>query len=193
MVADFVHISDDAVVAVVENGCGGILVDGDELFRVNAGDMVDGAGYAEAYIELGLYHNTGLTDLKLIGEKLTVDHGSCTGKLAAEKLCKLSVFVKALVLYAVADADDSLAAADIELRIKFVCLVAEELSQDLCGVKVDVLLDELKIILLPVGMALKVPGRIVPTCGRRTGMVMTAMIFPPAAGSTNSISVVSGL
>lgn len=48
MVADFVHISDDAVVAVVENGCGGILVDGDELFRVNAGDMVYSAGYAEA-------------------------------------------------------------------------------------------------------------------------------------------------
>ena len=105
MVADFVHISDDAVVAVVENGCGGILVDGDELFRVNAGDMVYSAGYAEAYVKLGLYHDARLPDLKLYGQKLSVAYRARSRKLAAEQLCKLLVLRQAFVLDAVSDAD----------------------------------------------------------------------------------------
>ena len=44
----------------------------------------------------------------------------------------------------------------------------------------------------PLGAYLKVPGRIVPTCGRITGTVMTAIILPPTAGSMNSISPVWG-
>ena len=33
---------------------------------------------------------------------------------------------------------------------------------------------------------------MVPTCGRMTGTVMTAIILPPTAGSMNSMSVVFG-
>lgn len=44
----------------------------------------------------------------------------------------------------------------------------------------------------PQGTHLNVPGRMVPTCGRATGTVMTAIILPPTAGSTNSMSVVPG-
>ena len=44
----------------------------------------------------------------------------------------------------------------------------------------------------PPGTYLKVPGRIVPTCGRTKGTVMTAIILPPTAGSMNSMSPVFG-
>ena len=44
----------------------------------------------------------------------------------------------------------------------------------------------------PAGAYLNVPGRMVPTCGRMTGTVMTAIILPPTAGSMNSISPVLG-
>lgn len=135
-VADFVHISDDAVVAVVENGCGGILVDGDELFRVNAGDMVYSAGYAEAYVKLGLYHDARLPDLKLYGQKLSVAYRARSRKLAAEQLCKLLVLRQALVLYAVSDADYRIARRYIKLRVKLVCLVLNKLCADLRRVKV---------------------------------------------------------
>lgn len=47
--------------------------------------------------------------------------------------------------------------------------------------------------LRPDGAYLKVPGRMVPTCGLMEGMVMTAIILPPAAGSMNSMSPVSSL
>lgn len=40
----------------------------------------------------------------------------------------------------------------------------------------------------PVGACLNVPGSILSTCGLSPGIVMTAMISPPAAGSTNSMS-----
>ena len=42
----------------------------------------------------------------------------------------------------------------------------------------------------PAGAYLKVPGRMVPTCGRASGTVMTAMSRPPTAGSTNSMQPV---
>ena len=40
VIADFIHIADDAVVAVVEDGCVGILVDRDEELRIDAGHVV---------------------------------------------------------------------------------------------------------------------------------------------------------
>ena len=66
LVADLVHVPDYAVVAVVEDGGVRVLIDGDELARVDAGDVVHRARDAEADIELGLYHDAGLADLKLI-------------------------------------------------------------------------------------------------------------------------------
>ena len=107
--------------------------------------MVYSAGYAEAYVKLGLYHDARLPDLKLYGQKLSVADRARSRKLAAEQLCKLLVLRQAFVLDAVSDADYRIARRYIKLRIKLVCLVLNKLCADLRRVKVYVLLHKLKL------------------------------------------------
>lgn len=63
LITDFIHIAHYAVVAIVEDRSGRVTVDGYEGLRINAGNMVYRSGYAEADVEFGLYHATGLTKL----------------------------------------------------------------------------------------------------------------------------------
>ena len=63
LITDLIHIAHYAVVAIVEDRSGRVTVDGYEDLRINAGNMGYRSGYAEADVEFGLYHATGLTKL----------------------------------------------------------------------------------------------------------------------------------
>ena len=114
------------------------------FFRVNAGDMVYSAGYAEAYVKLRLYHDARLPDLKLYGQKLSVAYRARSPSLppaALQAPCTSASFRPD----AVSDADYRIARRYIKLRIKLVCLVLNKLCADLRRVKVYVLLHKLKL------------------------------------------------
>ena len=105
LVADFVHVAHDAVVAVVENLRFGILVHGHEDIRIHSGGMVHCTGNAEADIEFGLDHDAGLTDLQLIGQDAAVIQRSGAANLSAEELGQIAV-VSAQTAKAIAGFED---------------------------------------------------------------------------------------
>ena len=131
LVTDLVHVSDDAVIAVVEYRRGLVGVHCDEHIRVNARDMVHRARDTEAQIQLWLYHNARLPNLKLYRKQFPVAHRTRSGKLSAQQPRKLAVFAQALVLHAVADANYRLARGDVQLGIKLARYALKKLRADL--------------------------------------------------------------
>ena len=125
-IAHFIHISHNAVIAVVEDRSRSIRINSDELLCINTGDMVNRTGDAETDIQFGLDHNAGLAYLQFVRHKLTIHNRSCAGKLAAQKLCKLFVLGKALFLNGTAYADDRIAGRNVKLGVKLFRLMSEK-------------------------------------------------------------------
>src|SRR5687768_191291 len=72
---DLEHVPDDTVVRDLEDGCFGILVDGDNgLGRAHAGQMLDSTGDADGDVQLWAHLPAGLSDLIGVGAPAFIRH-----------------------------------------------------------------------------------------------------------------------
>ena len=81
------HIADDAVGGNAEDGRIGVLVDrDDDVGRLHAGQVLDGAGDAARDVELGADGLAGLADLVRVGDPAFVHGAPRRSNSAAEGL-----------------------------------------------------------------------------------------------------------
>ena len=91
-IADFVHIPDNAIGTIPENGSVRIFVYGDDHIRIeDSGHMVDRAGDAEGQVYFRLDDDAGLSYYQLVWQDPSVKDGACTGKLSAQELCQFPI------------------------------------------------------------------------------------------------------
>ena len=91
-IADFVHIPDNAIGTIPENGSVRIFVYGDDHIRIeDSGHMVDRAGDAKGQVYFRLDDDAGLSYYQLVWQDPSVKDGACTGKLSAQELCQFPI------------------------------------------------------------------------------------------------------
>ena len=91
-IADFVHIPDNAIGTIPENGSVRIFVYGDDHIRnEDSGHMVDRAGDAKGQVYFRLDDDAGLSYYQLVRQDPSVKDGACTGKLSAQELCQFPI------------------------------------------------------------------------------------------------------
>lgn len=144
-VADFVHIADYAVGAVIEYRGVRIGVDSDDGIRVReARDMVHGAGDTEGNVQLRLYHNSRLAYNELKRQNAAVKHRPCAGKLSAEPFGKTAVARQSVsALYGVSDADYNIGVCDVQALVQVIGAEVKYLRAYILNGKVDVFLNDL--------------------------------------------------
>ncbi len=116
---DLEQVADDAVGGGVEDGGGGVLVDGDD--DVGAGHachVLHGAGDAAGDVELGLHGAAGLADLVVGGYPSGVHRGAGGADCAAERLGEIADEGEVLRLSETAAAgDDDLRVLQVDLPV----------------------------------------------------------------------------
>src|SRR6478672_453292 len=83
------QIADEAVIGNLEDRGLGILVDGDDDFRIfHAGEMLYGAGNADGDVKLWRHHLAGLADLMIVRHVAGIDGGAGGSDGRTETVCQ---------------------------------------------------------------------------------------------------------